>query len=211
MSDIQKDPIQPGQAPMPQKDNTGLKVVLIVLFVIFGFPLIMIIIAFLFITLNFDKFTEWIDRHTDEYDSSYYSATDAEVMASAKKFYDAASGENVKVSDEDCRNIRSIFGEDNSSSLLMSSICITDKTEVGAKDNGDSKSLFFSNYACLEVIFDKDFTKYISYNYNGFVDSCDVEKKEIEFESSFRKREYDEDVDEEKDEHDEALKEVQEG
>ena len=61
------------------------------------------------------------------------------------------------------------------------------------------------------MIFDKDFTKYISYNYNGFVDSCDVEKKEIEFESSFKKREYDEDVDEEKDEHDEALKEVQEG
>ena len=183
MSDIQQDPIQPGQAYAPQKDNTGLKVVVIVLIVLFGFPLILAIAVFIFVSANFDKITEWLDEHIDDYEDSYSVVSNAEIAASAQNFYDAVNDESVKVAKDDCQNIRSIFGYSNSSAWLMNDVCAEGKIEVGAKDNGETKSLFFSHDACLEVIFNKDFTKYLSYNYNGFVNSCDVEKKTIRLEA----------------------------
>lgn len=182
MSNIQKDPIQPGQAPMPQHDNTGLKVVVIVLIVIFGLPLILVIAAFIFISVNFDKFTEWVDGHIDEWSSG--SSLSSEVVKSASHFYDAAQGKDVKVSKNDCWNIKALFGNNNSSAWLMSDVCNDDEVQVGSKDNDGNKSIFFSSdNACLEIIFNSDFTKNYSYNYNSFNKVCNAEMKTVKLEN----------------------------
>ena len=190
MSDIQKDPIQPGQAPMPQRDNTGLKVVIIVLIVIFGFPIILVSLVLIFVFSNFDKITDWLDDHADEWSSG--TIISSEVAKSASRFYSVAQGENVKVSKSDCWNIKAVFGTNNSSARLLNDVCKDDAARVGAKDHDGNKSLYFTNGdACLEVVFNSDFTKNYSYNYNSFVDTCNAEMKTIEFED------YDEDDDEE--------------
>ena len=71
-----KGPVTPDQAPTApgaKKDNTGLKVVVIVLVVLFGMPLLFMIIAMIFISANFDKFAEWVDSHMD---NSYSISTE---------------------------------------------------------------------------------------------------------------------------------------
>ena len=194
MKDIQKDPIQAQQAAMPQHDNTALKIVVIVLIVVFGLPLILIIAAFVFISANFDKFTEWVDDHIDEWGDG--SSLSSGVAKSASHFYDAVQGKNVKVSKDDCWNIKTLFGNNNSSAWLMSDVCNDEEIQVGSKEKDGNKSIFFnSDNACLEVIFNSDFTKNYSYNYNSFNNVCNAEMKTIKLEDIDDDDDLDEDDD----------------
>jgi len=180
MKDIQKDPIQTQQAAMPQQDNSGLKVVVIILIVLFGFPLLFIVAAFVFISANFDKIADWVDNHVDEWGSS---SLNSEISRSASTIYDAASGKNVNVTRDDCRNVKSLFGDNNSSAWLLGEVCDANEMKVAARDNdGKNKSIFFSNdNGCLEVIFQNDFTKNFAYNHNSFINTCDIDMKTIEY------------------------------
>lgn len=167
---------------MPQSDNTGLKVVVIVLIVIFGLPLLLVATVIILVFNNFDKITDWLDDHIDEWNSG--SSISSEVAKSASRFYDAAQGKNVKVSNDDCWNIKALFGTNNSSAGLLNDVCKDDDSaQVGAREHDGSKSIYFTNgEACLEIVFNTDFTKNYSYNYNSFTNTCNAEMKTIVFE-----------------------------
>jgi hypothetical protein len=172
MSDIQKGPIQPGQATMPQKDNTGLKVVAIVLGVVFGLPLLFAIVVLIFISANFDKFTAWIDSHIDDW-SYYEDISRADVADSARQIYSAAGNENVTVWRDDCYNVSAVLRGSNNASRMMSDICNDDEIKIAAgdiarKDDDDKRSIYFEkDELCLEFIFEDDFWHYESYNYTS--------------------------------------------
>lgn len=199
MNNIQKDPIQPGQAPMPQRDNTALKVVVIVLIVIFGFPIILVTAVIFLVFNNFDKITDWLDDHADEWNSG--SAISSDIEKSASRFYEAGLGKNVKVSSDDCWNIKTLFGTNNSSARFLNDVCRGDEVQIGAREHDGSKSIYFMNSdACLEVVFSKDFSKNYSYNYNSFDSTCNAEMKTIKFQ----------DYDDEDDDEEEPLENADE-
>ncbi len=178
MSDLQKAPIQPGQATMPQRDNTGLKIVLVVVLIIFGFPVILTIAGLIFISANFDKVTAWLDSHIDDW--SYYSVSDDEVTSSARAFYSATSGQKVTIFHDDCWNIRSVLGSgSNSATWLLHDVC--EASEIKAASKGSS--LYFAKGdACLELVFDNEFRHYKSYNYNSWNTDCGMNMTTIKLE-----------------------------
>jgi hypothetical protein len=183
MKDIQKDPIQPGQIPAPQNNDNGAKIVVIVLAVVFGLPLLFVIVILTFITLNFDKFTEWLDKHIDKYETSAYLK---EASVSASKIYDAATGRNVQVSRDDCYNVvallNDVHGDDSGAAELLDSVCEDDEMLVAGKEDGRKQSVFFEkDNACLELVFKDNFSMYYSHSYKtSLYGGCDdVETKTV--------------------------------
>ena len=166
-------------------DSTAVKIVLIVCAVIFGFPLLIAIAAFIFISVNFDRITDWVDRHIDEYEN--YSVTSPETVASLMGINDAANGvEGVKVSHSDCRNVKNLIGKTHAEAYnFMADVCSEDSMNVSSKALENDIILYFQkDSACLELTFRNNFLKYKSFEFDDDAKSCGDSIREVKFDDS---------------------------
>ena len=166
MSDIQKDPIQAAQAPMPQKDNTAGKVIAIVVVVLFGFPIILAIAGMIFVSANWDKVTDWLDSHIEDDTRSSYSTS---VRYSIRDIYDAANGKDLKITHSDCTNVKTALDDKTgSASSFLKELCASDEIMVAGKIDERGNSLYFAgNDACLALKFSDGFRYLRSYSYTS--------------------------------------------
>ncbi|MCQ2571297.1 MAG: hypothetical protein MJ154_03585 [Candidatus Saccharibacteria bacterium] len=180
MNDIQKDPIKAGQ-PAPHKDNSGLKVLAIVLAIIFGLPIVLLIILLIFISVNFDKFTEWADEHLSSFLESAY-VLDVEQRDSVENVYNAISDskEDKTITKSECQNIRDIARKANLD-FMTASYCDSQEILAGSEESNGTKSLYFwdDSGVCGALDFRNDFFTFSGYRITyGLTDrsSCKADK-----------------------------------
>lgn len=172
-------PATPEQAPqMAPKKNTGLSIVTVLVFAFIGMPIILTIAAFIFVTINFDKITAWIDSHMTE--GAY--TLNIEQRESAENIYIAANsahGEKTSIKRQDCYNMQKI-AESNNNYFMVDGYCDADEIKVAGRPNNDmSRSIFMEsdNGRCIEFVFESDYKYFTSYR--STTNGCDVREMTI--------------------------------
>ena len=167
MSNNDSGPINPGQAPtMAKSDNTAVKIVLIVVFVIFGLPIILVIAAMIFLGANMDKFLGWIDEHEGFY-TDYYEV-DTSRSVSASTIHTLSQNERVRKASNlakvDCENMK-LLAESIGSPFISESFCESESIRIGSSI-GDSMTHVYlaDDDYCAEYDFLDNFTKISSYS-----------------------------------------------
>ena len=190
MKDIQNEPVRATMTQ--QKDNSAVKVILIIFAVIFGLPLLFAILVFVFISTNFDKITAWVDSHAD--DINYINAPSENVSASARKIYNAIDDDTITIYKNDCLNISSVLSDSDDSYSTMRKICNDGKMKVARLKNSETSNLFVSkDNICIEISFSGFYDDFLRYRYSKSDNGCGIDgAREIKIEANKAKRDREE-------------------
>lgn len=170
--DYMKEPATPEQAPqVGAKKSSAVPAVVIVLIVVFvGLPILLAIAGIIFVSVNFDKITDWVDAHVEEdyprY-SSYY-VVDEPRQESALTIYAMTRNSRVRkssgISKVDCQNMKMLaegVGED----FVSDTFCDSSEIEIGSETKTGSVVHIYmtDDKECADFEFYGNFTRLASY------------------------------------------------
>jgi hypothetical protein len=149
----------------------------IVLVVLFGMPLLFMIVAMIFISANFDKFTEWVDSHMDD---SYSISTEQRLsLANIEQAVTNEQARQVGVSRDDCYNLIAI--SDKIGHKIDSSVCSEDEISVSAEEGSDHEKTISIDVdgTCNSFTFNSTYNYVKSYRSNGGISCKDTVKVKL--------------------------------
>ena len=170
--DYMKEPATPEQAPqVGAKKSSAVPAVVIVLIVVFvGLPILLAIAGIIFVSVNFDKITDWVDAHVEEdyprY-SSYY-VVDEPRQESALTIYAMTRNSRVRkgsgISKVDCQNMQ-MLAEKAGYDFIGDTFCDASEIEIGSETKtGSVVHLYMSNdKECADFEFYSNFSRVTSY------------------------------------------------
>ena len=166
-NDFMKGPVTPDQAPtapgVKNSTNSGLKVVVIIIVVLFGLPFLLAIIAMIFFGANFDKFAEWADSHIE----SGSGNIDINRRLSILEIYQASKDETVRqhgVTRDACKALVDVTKKTNNP--LNSTVCEAGELELSTYYEKGTKTYIFDGAL-----------SYIQKDPDNITSSCHLVKK----------------------------------
>ena len=174
-----KGPVTPDQAPtapgVKNSTNSGLKVVVIIIVVLFGLPFFLAIIAIIFFGANFDKFSEWADSHIE----SGSGNIDINRRLSILEIYQASKDETVRqhgVTRDACKALVDVTKKTNNP--LNSTVCEAGELELSTYYEKGTKIGFdvLDGDVCKTYIFNGSLS-YIQKDPDNITSSCHLVKK----------------------------------